>query len=198
MWNILLKGESPSLLPSHSLTSPLYLLSSLCFISSSFSDEEVSLEEKLSKAERDAILQRKRLKKFYEARNTEITRARTAQILFQTEKETQRRLLAQSSGTEGFVDMNKLSESYQRREEYSKRMGNFGLKKPTTRIPSINSTQANKKYQLSVIQDISNQRKTCVLLPPPVSVKKTWELKGKAFKEAKIDQGSARSEVGGR
>jgi hypothetical protein len=29
-------------------------------------DEEVSLEEKLSKAERDAILQKRRLKEFYE------------------------------------------------------------------------------------------------------------------------------------
>lgn len=160
-------------------------------------DEEVSLEEKLSKAERDAILEKKRLKKFYETRNTEITRARTAQILFQTERETQSRMLAQRTGTDGFIDINKLSESYDRREKFSKRMGVFGLKKPTTRIPSIDSSITDRKTQVEVRKDLFKHRNSCTILPPPVSVRQTWEIKGKEFRDAKMDRGSARSNESG-
>lgn len=72
-------------------------------------------------------------------------------------------------------------------------MGAFGLKKQSTRIPSINSTLNDRKTQLEVIQDLSKDRRSCTILPPPVSVRTTWEMKGKEFRDAKLDRESARS-----
>jgi hypothetical protein len=89
--------------------------------------------------------------------------------------------------------MNKLSESYERREKFSQRMGKFGLKKHSTKIPVISSATKSRQHQLEVIQDMTQHRRACVILPPPISVKRTWEMKGREFRESKIERETGRS-----
>jgi hypothetical protein len=72
-------------------------------------------------------------------------------------------------------------------------MGKFGLKKQATRIPAITSTAKSRQHQLEVIQDMTQHRKACVILPPPVSVRRTWEIKGREFKDSKIERETGRS-----
>lgn len=176
MLNILLKGINI-----------FYFIYYNLFYYNLFSDEEVSLEEKLSKAERDAIIEKKRLKRFYETRNLEISRARAASILFQIEKEEQKKKLAEQKIFPDVINSNESNfETYQKRESLSNRMSVFGLRKQT-RVSTVPSTSLDRKYQLEVIQDVKNHRNHHILPPAPVSVRRTWEMKGKEFLEVKRD-----------
>lgn len=65
-------------------------------------------------------------------------------------------------------------------------MSIFGLKKQT-RVSTVPSTSLDRKYQLEVIQDVKNHRNNHILPPAPLSVKRTWEMKGREFLEVKRD-----------
>mmetsp|Transcript_20080 Transcript_20080/g.28860 ORF Transcript_20080/g.28860 Transcript_20080/m.28860 type:complete len:369 (-) Transcript_20080:125-1231(-) len=148
-------------------------------------DEEVSLEEKLGKAALEAQREKRKLRRYYEARNAEVARARAADLLLRSEKGGKPGLHASRNYLEPHTsirDINELSASYKRRAQYCKRMGAFGIKKQTY-VPSLSKSDQSIKHQLTVLKDLKSERSRGNLLPPPISVKQTWDIKQKEFED---------------
>jgi Ca2+-binding EF-hand superfamily protein len=151
-----------------------------------FSAEEINLsvEEQVAKTTKEVMKEKKKLGKLYkESRHKEIVRSRAADCITKSEK--QRMARYHKPGTKFEIpDINKSSQQYQKRKQFSEKMEDFSIAKRTY-LPSVSDKTQIRRHQANTLNTLRTSRSVDkqLLIPPAVSVRKEWDLKALTYEK---------------